>query len=193
MKIGIIGLPQTGKKTFFQILTDHQLTEKDLVSGKPIKNIAEIKDPRFNILVDMYKPKKEVMARVEIELLPKVEKDTISKGDIFKDIIEMDAIAHVVRSFVDESVYHIDGSVDAVRDIDNMNSELILHDMLFKSFSEGLACGHSFFSTRTLQNSGKFLTAIAAHHIAFSETGFQQSGCFFKHRVAGRMAIGVVN
>ncbi len=131
MKIGIIGLPQTGKKTFFQILTNHLLTEKDLVSGKPIKNIAEIRDPRFDILVDMYKPKKEVRARVEIELLPKIEKDTISKGDIFKEIAEMDAIAHVVRSFSDESVYHIDGSVDAIRDIDNINSELILHDMLF--------------------------------------------------------------
>lgn len=131
MKIGIIGLPQTGKKTFFQILTDHPLTEKDLVSGKPIKNIAEIKDPRFDFLVDMYKPEKEVRARVEIELLPKIEKDTISKGDIFKDIAEMDTIAHVVRSFTDESVYHIDGSVDVVRDIDNINSELILHDMLF--------------------------------------------------------------
>ncbi len=131
MKIGITGLPQTGKKTFFQILTNHLLTEKDLVSGKPIKNIAEIKDPRFDILVDMYKPKKEVRARVEIELLPKIEKDTISKGDIFKEIVEMDAIAHVVRSFTDESVYHIEGSVDMIRDIDNINSELILHDMLF--------------------------------------------------------------
>jgi len=131
LKIGIIGLPQTGKKTFFQILTNHILTEKDLVSGKPIKNIAEIRDPRFDILVDMYKPKKEVRARVEIELLPKIEKDTISKGDIFKEIAEMDAIAHVVRSFADESVYHIDGSVDAIRDIGNINSELILHDMLF--------------------------------------------------------------
>jgi GTP-binding protein YchF len=131
LKIGIIGLPQTGKKTFFQILTNHLLTEKDLVSGKPIKNIAEIKDPRFDILVDMHKPKKEVRARVEIELLPKIEKDTISKGDIFKEIAEMDAIAHVVRSFTDESVYHIDGSVDMIRDIDNVNSELILHDLLF--------------------------------------------------------------
>jgi len=131
LKIGIIGLPQTGKKTFFQILTNHPLTEKDLISGKPIKSIAQIKDPRFDTLKDMYKPKKEVRARVEVELLPKIEKDTISKGDIFKDIVEMDAIAHVVRSFIDESVYHIDGSVDAARDIGNINSELILHDMLF--------------------------------------------------------------
>jgi len=131
LKIGIIGLPQTGKKTFFQILTGHELTEKDIVSGKPIKNIAEIKDPRFDTLSDMYNPKKNVRARVEIEILPKIEKDTIAKGDIFKDIAEMDAIAHVVRSFADESVYHIDGSVDGPRDIDNINSELILHDMLF--------------------------------------------------------------
>lgn len=131
MKIGIIGLPQTGKKTLFKTLTEYSFTEKDLVQNKSIKSIAEIKDSRFDKLVDMYQPKKQVQARIEIELLQKIEKDTISKGDIFKDIAELDAITHVVRCFEDDSIYHIEGSVDAKRDIDNINSELILHDMLF--------------------------------------------------------------
>jgi len=131
MKIGIIGLPQAGKKTLFELLTNHKISEKDLASGKNIKSIAEIKDPRFDYLVELYKPKKQVRARIEIELLPKIEKDAITKGDIFKDISETDALCHVVRAFRDDSVYHINGSVDPKRDIDSINSELILHDLIF--------------------------------------------------------------
>jgi len=67
---------------------------------------------------------------VDIALLPKMEKETIVKGDIFKDIIDMDAICHVVRAFEDEAIYHVDGSVDPVRDIDMVNTELVLHDLL---------------------------------------------------------------
>lgn len=131
MKIGVIGLPQTGKKTLFEILTNHKISEKDLASGKNIKSIAEIRDPRFDKLLDLYKPKKNVRARIDIELLPKIEKDSITKGEIFKDIAETDAICHVVREFKDDSVYHINGSVDSKRDIDSVNSELILHDLIF--------------------------------------------------------------
>ena len=131
MNIGIIGLPQTGKKTLFQLLTQYKMSEKDLVSNKTIKAIAEIRDPRFDKLAAIYKPKKEVRARIEMELLPKIEKDTISKGDIFKDIAELEAICHVVRTFKDESVYHVEGSIDPRRDIETVNSELILNDLLF--------------------------------------------------------------
>jgi ribosome-binding ATPase len=131
LKIGIIGLPQTGKKTLFQALTQHPISDKDLALGKSVKGIAQIKDLRFDKLVQMYNPKSQVRARVEIELLPKIEKDTLSKGDIFKDIAELSAICHIVRCFDDGSVYHVEGSIDPARDIENINSELILHDMLF--------------------------------------------------------------
>ncbi len=131
MKVGIIGLPQTGKKTLFELLTGHEITEKDLASGKNIKSMAEIRDPRFDKLLAMYNPKKHVRARIDIELLPKIEKDAITKGDIFRDIAETDALCHVVRKFADDSVYHINGTVDPVRDIDSVNSELILHDLIF--------------------------------------------------------------
>ncbi|MDD5436095.1 MAG: redox-regulated ATPase YchF [Candidatus Omnitrophica bacterium] len=131
MKIGLIGLPQVGKKTLFELLTNHKPSEKELVSGKPIKGVAEIKDPRYDKLVGMYKPKKEVRARIDVECLPKLEKDTIAKGEIFTDINELDAICHVVRVFKDDSVYHADGSVDPKRDIDFVNSELLLHDLIF--------------------------------------------------------------
>lgn len=131
MKIGLIGLPQVGKKTLFELLTNHKPTEAEVASNKPIKGVAEIRDGRFDALVAAYKPKKEVRARIDIETLPKLEKDTITKGDIFTDINELDAICHVARAFKDDSVYHVSGSVDAKRDIDSVNSELILHDLIF--------------------------------------------------------------
>ena len=130
MKVGIIGLPQTGKKTLYQILTETKHPEH-IDTHKPLIGTADIQDSRFDILVNMYSPKKEMRARVDIALLPKLEKETIVKGDIFKDIIDMDAICHVVRAFENEAVYHVDGSVDPVRDIEMVNAELILHDLLF--------------------------------------------------------------
>ena len=130
MKIGIIGLPQTGKKTLFKILTGTEL--KDSGKGsKAIPGMADIIDSRFYKLVGLYQPKKNVRARIEFVLLPKIEADTISKGEIFRDIADMDAICHVIRAFEDEAVYHAGGSVNAFRDFETVNAELILHDQIF--------------------------------------------------------------
>lgn len=131
MKIGIIGLPQVGKKTLFELLTGHRPSENEAVSGKPIKGVAEIRDARFDTLVGMYGPAKSVRARIDVEVLPRIEKDTIAKGAIFADINELDAVCHVVRAFEDSAVYHVDGSVDPKRDMDFINTELILHDLIF--------------------------------------------------------------
>ncbi|MFH1848474.1 MAG: redox-regulated ATPase YchF, partial [Candidatus Omnitrophota bacterium] len=131
MKIGIIGLPQSGKKTLFEALTNRKPAANEVSSKAPIKGVVEVKDPRFDMLARAYTPKKEVRARIEIEVLPTLGKDTIAEGAIFTDISELDAICHVVRAFKDESIYHAEGSVDPKRDIDMINSELILHDLVF--------------------------------------------------------------
>ncbi len=130
MKVGIIGLPQTGKKMLFQILTGSEVKEQ---SGalKPVPGTAEIMDSRFDQLAAMYEPKSEVRARIELVLLPKMEQESIAKGDIFKDIADVDAICHVIRAFDDEAVYHAEGSVDPIRDMEMVNSELIMHDQIF--------------------------------------------------------------
>jgi len=130
MKVGIIGLPQTGKKTLFQVLTGNELREQ-AGPAKPIPGTAEIMDPRFDILVSMYDPKNRVRARIDLVLLPKMEKESIAKGDIFKEIADVDALCHVVRAFEDDSIYHADGSVNPIRDSEMVNSELILHDQIF--------------------------------------------------------------
>lgn len=120
-----------GKKTLFQLLTNYKPSEKELTLNKPIQSMAEVKDPRFDRLVAIYKPKKTSRARIDIELLPKLEKEAMAKGDTFKDISDVDAVCHVVRAFQDDAVYHISGSVDPKRDIDEINSELMLYDLIF--------------------------------------------------------------
>ena len=85
MKVGIIGLPQTGKKTLFQILTGNEIKEPSK-AFKPVPGAADILDSRFNTLVEMYEPKKNVRARIDLVLLPKMEAETISRGEIFRDI-----------------------------------------------------------------------------------------------------------
>lgn len=130
MKVGIIGLPQTGKKALFTALTGSEIPEHTQIT-KPMPGSADILDSRFDALVAMYEPKKEVHAKIDFSLLPKLEKETIAKGTIFKDIADMDAICHVVRAFESESVFHVDGTVNPLRDIESVNSELILHDLVF--------------------------------------------------------------
>ncbi|MGB3210794.1 MAG: redox-regulated ATPase YchF [Desulforhopalus sp.] len=130
MKVGIIGLPQTGKKTLFQVLTGSELKEQ---AGpvKPIPGTADILDSRFDKLVSMYQPNKEARARIDLVLLPKMEQENIAKGDIFQEIADVDALCHVVRAFEDDSVYHAEGSVDPVRDAEMVSGELIMHDQIF--------------------------------------------------------------
>jgi ribosome-binding ATPase len=130
MKIGIIGLPQAGKKTLFQTLTGAELRDQG-GNPKPVPGTADIRDQRFDKLVAMYNPVKETRARLDLVLLPKIEQETIAKGDIFKDISDVDAICHVVRAFEDDAIYHEAGSVDPLRDAEIVNSELLMHDQIF--------------------------------------------------------------
>jgi len=126
MELGIMGLPQTGKKSLFKLLTGTMPENEKTATG-----VAEIRDARFDRLVSMYIPKKEAPARINLQLLPKIESDSIREGKIFTDISRMDALCHVVRAFEDDSVYHASGSVNAARDIEMINSELIMHDLIF--------------------------------------------------------------
>ncbi len=129
MKIGIIGLPNSGKKTLFKLLTGvHTVISAE---QKSIPGIAEIRDNRFAFLSALYKPKKNAPAQISMELMPDLDKRIIQEGSIFKDIANLDAICFVVRSFKDESIYHVNGSVNPERDTEEIISELILHDLLF--------------------------------------------------------------
>jgi len=131
MKIGIIGLPQVGKKSFYGLLTGEDISQEAFSGKQEVKiGAAKIRDARFDKLVTMYEPKKEAPAAIDIVLLPKFDRDTIQSGEFLKSLEKCDALCHIVRAFSDESVFHADGSVDAVRDVENVYTELILSDLI---------------------------------------------------------------
>jgi len=129
MKLGLIGLPQTGKGTLFGLLTGVPAAITD--HKKPLPGQADIRDSRFFELVKLYSPKKETPARIDLELIPDIDPAAIKEGGIFRAMSELDAVCHVVRAFKDDTVFHASGSVDAERDIESVNSELVLHDLIF--------------------------------------------------------------
>lgn len=129
MKVGLIGLPQVGKKTLFEILTGEKLPP---FSGQEeIKfGVAKIRDARFDRLVEMYRPAQSVPATLDLVLLPKFDKETISSGECLKAVEKCDALCHIVRAFEDPSVFHVEGSVAPGRDIESVFAELILSDLI---------------------------------------------------------------
>ncbi|HQP10840.1 MAG TPA: redox-regulated ATPase YchF [Candidatus Omnitrophota bacterium] len=129
MKIGIIGLPQVGKKTLFALLTGDKVSEN--YGDQEIKaGAAKIRDTRFDRLVEMYHPRKSVPATIDVVLLPKFDKETVSSGEFLKSLEKCDALCHIVRAFSDASVFHVDGSVNPLRDVENVYTELILADLI---------------------------------------------------------------
>jgi len=131
MNIGIIGLPQTGKKTLFKLLGGQGAIHEHSDLRHVHRGVAEVQDARFDKLAEIYQPCKQTRARLEVQLFPRLEEDAIRKGDIFKDMGDVEALCHCVRVFEDDSVYHIWSRPDPERDIEFVRSELLLHDLMF--------------------------------------------------------------
>lgn len=130
MKIGIMGLPQSGRRTVYALLTGGEAASAHADGKEQVIGIAPVLDPRFDDLVARYKPRKETRARITVELIPSLEENAVKEGAVFRDIAGTDALCLVARDFIDDSVYHARGSVDALRDIDAVMSELVLHDLI---------------------------------------------------------------
>ena len=129
MQIGLIGFPQVGKRTLFRLLTGVD-TAATPPNG-PVIGISPVRDARVDRLAALYHPQKTTPATIQYLLLPDMTQDSTSNQQLFKAIEKVDAIAHVVRAFSDDSVFHLEGSVDPLRDIARMHAELILNDLLF--------------------------------------------------------------
>jgi ribosome-binding ATPase len=133
MKLGIIGLPQSGKTTLFNALTRSN-TPTTASAGRieVHTGVVDVPDPRVDKLSGMFKPKKTIYAKVmyaDIAGLEGNSKGGIS-GTLLNSLTQMDGFIHVVRSFESENVPHPNGSVNPARDTDSMLTELLLNDLI---------------------------------------------------------------
>ncbi len=135
IKIGLVGLPQSGKTTLFNALTGKQ-EKTGVFAAAPEEHIATISvpDARVEYLSDIYKPKKKTHAYVDfVDVGGQISQHgkEVGKEDIsITNLRQVDALAHVVRLFENDSVPHPAGSLDSIRDVEKLNTDLILADMM---------------------------------------------------------------
>jgi hypothetical protein len=128
MKLGIIGLPQVGKKTVFQILTGipaDKAPSKDGIAHA----VAIVRDPRVDRLSEMFRPKKTRYAEFDMVLPPDIEPEQTRSANWLEAIRKAEGLLHVIRGFTSPGVFHISGSVDPRRDIELVEMELLLADL----------------------------------------------------------------
>lgn len=135
MKLGMVGLPNVGKSTLFNALTNAgaESANYPFCTIEPNVGVVSVPDPRLDKLAEMYHPKKFTPAVLEFVDIAGLVKGA-SKGEglgnkFLSNIREVDAIVHVVRCFEDVDVVHVDGSIGAARDIETINLELIFSDI----------------------------------------------------------------
>ena len=133
MRLGIIGLPQSGKTTLFNALT--RATQPVGVTGKMEIHTAvvDVPDPRVDKLSEMFHPKKTIYAKVTYVDIAGLDGSSARSGiagALLNQLTQLDGFIHVVRVFEDENVPHINETVNPQRDIASMDSEFLLNDLI---------------------------------------------------------------
>ncbi|MFH2101881.1 MAG: redox-regulated ATPase YchF [Chloroflexota bacterium] len=134
MKLGIIGLPQSGKTTLFNALTRGDTPTSASAGRFEVHTaVVNVPDPRGNQLSALFKPKKTTYAKVTYADIAGLEGDTARSGisgQLLNQLAQMDGFLHVVRCFENDLVPHPAGKVDPLRDIESMFGELLLNDLV---------------------------------------------------------------
>lgn len=135
MKLGMVGLPNVGKSTLFNAITNAgaESANYPFCTIEPNVGVVSVPDERLDRLAEMYQPVKFTPAVLEFVDIAGLVKGA-SKGEglgnkFLADIREVDAIVHVVRCFEDENIIHVDGEIGPARDIETINLELVFSDM----------------------------------------------------------------
>ena len=129
MKTAIIGLPMTGKTSLFTILTGaHQETRIGSTAARV--GVAKVPDARLGALAELFEPNKVTHATVEYVDMPAVSKESLRDPGYVASLRVVDAFAHVLRLFQDDTIPHEKGSLDPLRDLEDVETELILSDLV---------------------------------------------------------------
>jgi len=137
LKMGIVGLPNVGKSSLFNILTEQQVAAENFpfCTIDPSTARCPVPDPRFDWLCDLWKSPSKIPAFLhvtDIACLVKGAAEGAGLGNAFlSNITSCDGVFHVIRAFEDDEVIHVDDSVDPVRDLETINVELCAKDLQF--------------------------------------------------------------